>query len=252
MRSSRGFGNRQYSTGAVLWTVFLALSGLLLAGCEEKREPELDFLVATEPVEYQGLEVTSARIQELRADIKRYSSTVEELTATMSRVASFQKMLANELMQQGMYEPALSALQQAMELQTGNPVLYYLAAVAAGHSARAHILDGRRIEYLEQAEQLYREAIQLNPRYREALYGLTVLLAFELDRPREALEYARRVTTIETRDPSVRFLLANVLVRNELYREAGEIYDDLARTAPSPEQRRSAETNRDSVRREIR
>ncbi|TVR68315.1 MAG: hypothetical protein EA427_10390 [Spirochaetaceae bacterium] len=237
---------------AVLRAVLIGGVLFLLLGCAEKREPELDFLVATERVEYEGVEVSSERIEQLRADIKRYRARVEELTTAMSRVASFQKMLANELMQQGMYEPALEALQQALELQTGNPVLYYLAAVAAGHAAPAHILDGRSEEYLEKAEQLYRQAIRINPRYREALYGLSVLLAFELDRPGEALEYARRTAQIETRDPAIRFLLANILVRNEQYREAAEIYEELSRTAPSPEQRRKAAENRDAVRREIR
>ena len=229
----------------------VALIYAVTTGCAEQREPELDFLVATEQVEYEGVEVPSERIRQLRADIRTYRSQVEDAITSMNRVASFEKMLANELMQQNMYEPALEALQRAMELQTGNPVLYYLAAVASGHSARAHIIDGRRTEYLEQAEQLYRAAIQINPRYREALYGLAVLLAFELDRPREALEYARRVSAIETRDPAIRFLLANILVRNEQYSEAVEIYDDLARNAPSPDQRRRAASNRDEVRRTI-
>lgn len=235
-------------------TLFLAVAIVLAvtAGCADRREPELDFLVATEQVEYEGVEVPSERIQQLRSDIRRYRNQVESVITDMNRVASFEKMLANELMQQNMHEPALEALQRAMELQTGNPVLYYLAAVASGHAARAHIIDGRRMEYLEQAEQLYRAAIQINPRYREALYGLAVLLAFELDQPVEALEYARRVSAIETRDPAIRFLLANILVRNEQYSEAAEIYDDLARNAPSPDQRRRAADNRDEVRRTIR
>lgn len=242
-----------YRPAAILTVLtILAVFVVVLPGCASRDEPVLDFLVATEDVTYQGLEVTSERIQELRADIRRYSDTVEEITTAMSRVASFQKMLANELMQQNMYEPALEALQRAMELQTGNPVLYYLGAVASGHAARAHIIDGRRMEYLVQAEQLYREAVRINPRYREALYGLAIVLAFELDQPREALVYARRVAEIETRDPAIRFLLANVLVRNEEYEEAIGIYDELARSAPSPEQRRAAAANRDQVRREIR
>ncbi len=231
--------------------ILLLSTAFGITACAEKREPELDFLIATEEVAYEGVEVSSERIEELRRDIRRYRSQVEELTTAMSRVASFQKMLANELMQQGMYRPALDALQQAMELQTGNPVLYYLAAVASGHSARAYILEGRDREYLEQAERMYREAIRLNPRYREALYGLAVLLSFELDEPEEALQYARRVASIETRDPAIRFLLANILVRTGEFQEALEIYEGLARTAPAPEQRRRAAENLEELRRQV-
>lgn len=248
--NSRVAGRFQCSTACTGALIVVLVA--FFSGCAEQREAELDFLIATEEAQYEGVSVPSERIQELRSEIRRYRDQVEEVTTAMSRVASFQKMLANELMQQNMWEPALEALQQAMELQTGNPVLYYLAAVASGYSARAHIIDGRREEYLQQAEQLYRAAIEINPQYREALYGLAVLLAFELDRPGEALEYARRVATIETRDPAIRFLLANVLVRNEQYQAAAEIYDELAKNAPSADQRRRAASNRDEVRRQMR
>jgi tetratricopeptide (TPR) repeat protein len=233
-------------------------SGILLVllvatpGCTGKDNGQLDFLVATEPREYEGVEIPSERIAELRADIRRYSKEVEETVSTMNRVASFQKMLANELMQQQMYEPALDALQQAMELQTSNAILYYLGGVAAGHSARAHVIDSRREEYLEKSAQLYREAVRIDPRYREALYGLAVVLAFELDRPDEALEYARRVAALDTQDPSVRFLLANVLVRTQRLSEATEIYEELARSAPSADQRRRAADNLEELRRQAR
>ncbi|SIQ04851.1 Tetratricopeptide repeat-containing protein [Alkalispirochaeta americana] len=229
----------------------VALGGavLLLSGCPEKKEPELDFLRATEGVEYQGVEVAPERIAELRREARRYRSKVEEVTEALAREASFQKLLANELMQQGMHGPALEALQRALAIQTDNPVLYYLAAVASGRAARAHRIDGGREKLLEQAEALYRDAIALNPRYRAALFGLSVLLSFELDRPQEALEYARRTAELETKDPAVRFLLAHVLVRTGELAEASRIYDDLARTAPAAEQRRRAAANRDELRR---
>lgn len=94
-------------------TLFLAVAIVLAvtAGCADRREPELDFLVATEQVEYEGVEVPSERIQQLRSDIRRYRNQVESVITDMNRVASFEKMLANELMQQNMYEPALEALQ---------------------------------------------------------------------------------------------------------------------------------------------
>lgn len=224
---------------------------MVVAGCAERDGGQLAFLLATEPRQYEGVEVPAARIAELRADIRRYSKEVEETVSRMNRIASFQKMLANELMQQQMYEPALEALQRAMELQTSNAILYYLGGVASGHSARAHIIDGRREEYLEQSVQLYREAIRINPRYRDALYGLAVVLAFELDRPGEALEYARRVAELDTQDPAVRFLLANVLVRTQRLSEAAEVYEQLARNAPSADQRRRAADNLEELRRQI-
>ncbi|POR04734.1 hypothetical protein AU468_02665 [Alkalispirochaeta sphaeroplastigenens] len=234
----------------VVATVALGGVTLLLSGCPGEKEPELDFLRATEGVEYQGVEVPTERIAELRREVGRYRSKVEEVTEALAREASFQKLLANELMQQGMHGPALEALQRALAIQTDNPVLYYLAAVASARTARAHRIDGQRREFLELSEALYRDAIALNPRYRAALFGLAVLLSFELDRPADALEYARRTAELETKDPAVRFLLAHVLVRTGNVDEASRIYDDLARTAPATEQRQRAAANRDELRRD--
>ena len=225
----------------------LLVLAALLAGCDRREEPALDFLEQTEGGAYDGVPVGQDRIEELRGDIEALQESVQEQTRRLGRIASYQKLLARELMNAEMYGPALDALQAAMELQTENPVLYYLAGVSAARSARAEIIAGGETDRFALAEQMYREALNLRPEYHEALYGLAVLLNFELDRPDEALTYARRLSEIETGDPSVRFLLANILVRLGQTGEAEEIYADLARNAPSADQRQRAADNRDAL-----
>lgn len=220
---------------------------LLLVGCAAEDSPTLDFLVETEGATYEGLAVGESRIEELQQDIAEYREEVQETTRRLGRIASFQKMLARELIQAEMYGPALDALETAMQLQTENAVLYYLAGVAAGRAARAELNGGEAQNRLELAERMYQEALDLRPDYREALYGMAVLLAFELDRPEEALEYARRLAREETGDPSVRFLLGNVLVRVGNVDEARDVYAELAQSAPSSEQRQRAAENRDAL-----
>jgi tetratricopeptide (TPR) repeat protein len=228
--------------------IVLGFAGVaLLVGCGPGEEATLDFLVETESAPYEGVAVGEDRIQELRREIDQYQEAVQETTRRLGRIASFQKMLARELIQAEMYGPALDALEAAMELQTDNAVLYYLAGIAAGRSARADLISGNAAARLELAERMYREALKLRPDYREALYGIAVLLAFELDRADEALEFARRLAREETGDPSVRFLLANILVRVGNVDEAREVYADLAQNAPSSDQRRRATENRNAL-----
>ncbi|MEX2443541.1 MAG: tetratricopeptide repeat protein [Alkalispirochaeta sp.] len=234
---------RRWCTGSVL--VFAAL--VLLAGCGANDEPTLDFLVETEAAQYDGVAVGQDRIEELRNDIKEYQDAVQEMTRRYGRIASFQKMLARELLQAQMYGPALDALESAMELQTENAVLYYLAGVAAGRAARADVISGESQGRLELSERMYREALDLRPDYREALYGLAVLLAFEMDQADEALEFARRLARLETGDPSVRFLLGNILVRVGNEDEARGVYAELAQSARSSELRQRAAENRDAL-----
>jgi len=226
----------------------MTLVGLaVLAGCQAERNPTLEFLEETDGTSYDGVSVGEDRIEELRNDIEEYREIVQETTRQYGRIATFQKMLARELIEAEMYGPALEALQAAMELQTDNAVLYYLAGVSAGRSARAGRVSGEAEERLELAERMYREALAIRPDYREALYGLTVLLAFERNRPEEALEFARQLARQETGDPSVRFLLANVLVRVGNVDEAREVYAELAQSAPSSEQRSRAAENVDAL-----
>ncbi len=224
----------------------LAILGLLV-GCAAEDGPTLDFLVETESATYEGVAVGESRIEELRQDIAEYQEAVQDTTRRLGRIATFQKMLARELMEAEMYGPALEALEAAMELQTENAVLYYLAGVAAGRSARGQLDEGDVQNRLDLAERMYQEALDLRPDYREALYGMAVLLAFERDRPQEALDYARRLAREETGDPSVRFLLANILVRVGNVDEAREIYAELAQSAASSDQRQRAAENRDAL-----
>lgn len=225
---------------------FPLLLGLWLSACSRPDDGVLDFLVATEPVEYDGVAVHPERVAQLRADIERYRAEVSQTLDRMMRVATFQKMLANELMQQELYGPALDALTSAIAIQTDNPVLYYLAAVAGARSAKAQPTPAAEVALLRQAERHYRIALEIRPEYQQALFGLAVLLAFELDRPEDALEYAQRLAQLETGDVAVRFLHANVLVRAGELERAVDVYDRIV-SQETGEQRRQAQDNRDRL-----
>lgn len=229
-------------------TPTISLLLIVLAGCAEEDDARLEFLTATESATYDGIPVDDARVEELRRDIARYEDEIAETVQNYRRVASFQKLLAQELIRGEMYGPALEALERAMDLQSENAVLYYYAGVAAARSARGHILDGEETDHLKRAEELFGEALALRPDYKDALFAMAVLLAFDLGRPEEALEHSRRLSELETGDPGVRFLHANVLVRNGMVAEAIEVYDDLAQTAPGTDQRARARENRDALR----
>lgn len=227
--------------------LLLVISIVGIIGCADTKDPRLDFLVETEAVPYDGVPIADERIEELREEIARYEKEIDAVVTNYAEVASFQKLLAHELIQREMYGPAYEAVRAALAIQPENAVLYYFGGVAAARSARAQILQGEETDRLEHAERLFRQALDLRPEYKDALFAMAVLLAFDLDRPEEAVEYSRRLSTLETGDPSVKFLHANVLVRNGAVEEAIEVYDELAQTAPSNEQRRQARENREEL-----
>lgn len=243
-----GIGMRKIHFRFVIAIVFVVS---LLGGCSKKpaSEPELDFLIDTEPTAYDGVAVSPERIEELRGEIAENKERVQELVSAMSRTAVVQKLLAEEFLRQEMYEPALEALESAMFVQTENAVLYYWAAVASARSAKAHRENGE--VYLQNALSYYEDALAIRPDYKEALYGISVLLAFELDRPQDALPHITRLASLETAAIDVQFLHANILVRLDRYEEAIEIYDSLSRTAPSEVTKARAQDNRDRLLQEM-
>jgi tetratricopeptide (TPR) repeat protein len=235
---------RQRVAPGVLAMLLLAT----LAGCNRGDSAALGFLTRTEGGSYADVPPGEERIAALRRDIAEYQSAVDETTRRLGRIASYQKLLARELMDTGMYGPALEALQAAMDVQTENTVLYYLAGVAAARHAGAAMSAEERSARLDLAERMYRRSVALQPDHREALFGLAVLLNFELDRPAEALEFIRRLVSINPGDSQAQFLLANILVRTGEPEEALEVYAELAESAPSADQRRQAAENRDALR----
>ena len=240
MRSRRRFHVHQILT--------ISLLGVVVLGCGKEDDARLEFLKQTEGAAYEGVAVDDEKIAQLRQDIAEYEEEVAETVQNYRRIASFQKTLAHELIRSEMYGPALDALERAMELQSENAVLYYFAGVAAARSARGHMIDGEETDYYSQAERFFSEALALRPDYKDALFAMAVLLAFDLQQPEEALIHSRRLSKLETGDPGVRFLHANILVRNGMIEEAIAVYDDLAQTAPGADQRARARENRDALR----
>ena len=240
---------RTVHVGALMLAVVL-----VIGGCSRRPSspPGLEFVLETEPRAYDGAALSDDRIAELRAEVARRQALVEQTVRDYGHIASFNRQLAEALLQLDMYEPALEALQRARAVQAENAVLYYWAGVAAARSAKAHPIDGRGTELLHTAADMYERAIGLRADYREALYAAALLLAFELDRPEQALPYAERAARLETGDPRMAFLLANILVRLDRLQEAIDLYGRLERSAPSEQQRRQAVENRNRLLEELR
>jgi len=240
----------RFFVGKGVRVAVVVLAMVILYGCNRKEQaPGLDFLIRTEPTAYDGASVSDDRITELTKEVAGHQDAIEELVSRMSRTAVSQKLLGEAYLRREMYEPALKALEAAMAIQTENAVLYYWAAVASARSAKAHPAD--RSRFLELANGYYESALMIRPDYKDALYGISVLLAFELDRPAEALPHIRHLAAMETASVDIRFLFANILVRVEQFEEAIEIYDDLGKSAPSEVTRRQALENKDQLMREL-
>jgi cytochrome c-type biogenesis protein CcmH/NrfG len=225
MKSPFGSGSR--IVAALLpWVLCMALAGCARVGRDEATVEQL--------VEMEGdREISPQRVEELEREIRRYRKEVERTVEASGQLAVYYKMLAVEYMRGAMYGPACDALEQAIAIQPENPILFYYSAVCAARMAKAQVIGEQRLLWLDRSEALYRRALALDPGYADALYGLSVLYVFELDRPQDAEDLLERLLAVESKEIDGRFLLARVYyslgkLENaiETYREIESLTDE--------------------------
>ncbi len=230
-----------YRAVIILLVVFSAGG---LSACRRDVDRRLEDLVSMEDPAYTGRQIDDDRVVELRRDIERYERRIEEMVNAYEQVSVFQRMLASAFIEREMYGPALEALERAVFIAPENPILSYLAGVAAGRSARSALEPAESDRLTAASERYYRRAIELDPGYVDALYGLSVLYLFELDRPTDALPLLARILERSRDHVEARFLLARAYVMTGRVEEAAEVYDEIARTARDSTIRDQALRNR--------
>jgi pentatricopeptide repeat protein len=226
--------------------IFSALLSIL--SCDRTRDNLLDRMLEFERGGYRGQDIQEDRIREIEDLIARYEKAVDDAVELTAQAGEYYKLLAIEYIDREMYGLALESIHEAIRYFPENPLLFYLAGMSSGRMAKAAVNQPESREvYLSQAEEYYLRAIELDNQFTEALYGLSVLYVFEMDRVLDAEPYLLRILERETRHIEAMFLLARVYVYEGRIEEAVELYDRIIRYGQSPEQRERAEENKQSL-----
>jgi len=192
-------------------------------------------------------------IEELEEAIKKYQNRIEDVLNADIRIGMWYKILATRYLDNKMYGKALDTFRTAIEYYPTNQNLYYYVGVCAGYMAKSALdfeASGSRAErdrYLALAESAYLRAIELEPRYIRALYGLSILYIFELDMPEKAIPHLEIVTGNESRDADSRFMLARAYYATGRLEDAVSVYDDILRISKDEKTRASATENKARV-----
>jgi tetratricopeptide (TPR) repeat protein len=231
-------------------TALLMFLLVLLTACG-RRDEYLDSLVEMEDRGYQGRQVSQERIEEIKEAIRDYRKEVARKVDATGQIGIYYKMLALEYMEAGMFQEAYEALQEAIAIHPENPILFYYSAVCAARMSKAQVEEDPRQRWLELSERLYRRAIDLDPGYADALYGLAILYVFELDRPEEAEVLLDRLLSIESENIDAMFLLARVYYRTGRLEMALELYRKIAARSKVESKREEALADQRRVEEEL-
>lgn len=192
-------------------------------------------------------------IEELKDAISKYEERVADIHLANSQIGIWHKILATRYLDKKMYGEALKSFQKALEYYPDNQNLYYYVGLCAGYMSHASMdfdADGyseKRENYLKLSEDAYSRAIEIEPRYARALYGLSVLYLFELGEDEKAVPLLEKLLTIETKNIDAMFLLARAYYMTYEFDKAIGMYDKIISLTKSPERKAEAEANREVV-----
>lgn len=193
--------------------------------------------------------------EELEEAIKKYEARAMDLVLTEAQSGMWYKLLGTRYLDERMYRKAYDAFRQAILYYPDNAHLYYYIAICAGYianseldfDAKGDIETAERANYLKFSESAYLRALEIDPKYYRAMYGIGVLYVFELDRPADAIPYLERFLDIQKRDSDAMFVLARAYYQTYQFDKAVVLYDQIIALNPNAEKTAEAKANRKVV-----
>lgn len=191
-------------------------------------------------------------IEDLKKGIAQYSREADRTIEATERIGTYWRLLSVRYMERRMYIEAYEAAKEALRYFPDNTGLYYTIGLGLSYQAKIDSVGGVaaqafRAERLAAAEASFLRALEFNPRYGRALYALSVLYVFELDRPEDAGPHLTRLLSIETQNVDAMFLLARVRYSEGRLEDAANLYDSILATTKVEEKRKQAEENKKIV-----
>jgi tetratricopeptide (TPR) repeat protein len=227
--------------GARISPFFLGL--LMLAGCGPTKDPMVVELLSLDAESYEG-QVSESSIEELQETIEALEEEVGRTIDAGERLITYYKTVAVRYMARELYGLAADFLRKALDVQPTNRLVAYRLGVCVAQVALSQTDIGVRTRKFEEAEAYYLYALRLDPMYDEALYAISVLYVFELERPLEAEPYLERLLAAESRHFTGMFLLARVYVLQGRVDDAMTLYSEIVSESRDRQQVAEAKKNR--------
>lgn len=192
-------------------------------------------------------------ITEYEEAIAAHNDTMQKIVNIDSQTGIWYKILASKYLDKKMYGKALENYKMAIQFYPQNPNLYYYVGLCAGYLAKASLdydADGINAEqqnYLNLAENSYLQAIEYNPSYTRALYGIGVLYVFELNEPLKAIPQLEKLLTVASKDLDGMMVLARAYYETGDYDKAVALYDKVIAQTTDKSRKSQAEANKKVV-----
>lgn len=191
--------------------------------------------------------------EEYEEAIKKYEKRALDLSTAEAQTGIWYKILGTRYLDQRMYGRALECFQKAIAFYPDNANLFYYVGVCAGYMANASLdfdasgSNPKKLNYLKLSEEGYIRALELDPKYYRAMYGISVLYLFETNEPEKAIPHMERFLQTQTKDIDGLFLLARAYYMNYEFEKAINLYDKIIQLNPNAEKVSEAQNNKKIV-----
>ena len=216
------------SRKAVNVCILIACLVTTIVSCRPKRDVILEELRKLELSNYEKRDLDKKTEAELLDGIRFLEDEVDRTVNAGVHLGTYYKMVATKYRLRELYGLAAEYYRKALNVYPTNPIIAFWTGVCVAKTAVSFQTDEERIERLKEAAGYYQFTLDLDPRYTDAMYALSILYVFEFDDPEFAEPLLETMLTIETRNYRAMFLLAQVYVIYGRIDDAVALYDTIA------------------------
>ncbi|MBQ9206011.1 MAG: tetratricopeptide repeat protein [Treponema sp.] len=230
--------------------IAITFTMLTLCGCTKSNKT----IIRMQKLE-EGIEKSPTTETELKEAITKYENRIADMQIATGQVGIWYKMLAVRYLDAKMYGEALKYFQKAIQIYPENQNLFYYVGLCAGYMAKASLdftasggsSTTDKYNYLKLSESAYLRAIEIEPKYGRALYGLGILYVFELDQSEKAIPHLEKLLSFDTRNFDAMFVLARAYYMTGEYDKSASLYDKIAAQTKSDAKKQEALANKKIV-----
>ncbi|MDR0410086.1 MAG: tetratricopeptide repeat protein [Spirochaetaceae bacterium] len=190
-------------------------------------------------------------IEDLKRAIAAYEKLQEQHVKDAAQTGVYWKILSSRFQDKQMYFEAIEALKHAIDITPDDETLHYLLGLNAAYAAKSAYDYGgegaigeRARRYFELAETAHLRSIELEPKYNQARFALSVLYIYELNRPEDGIKQLVAYMENRSNDADAMLMMARAFYMLGRYREAVDWYDRAIPLIKDEGQKAEADENR--------
>lgn len=223
--------------------IFLFIVSILFFSCNKEEKAFFANINEMDEGHFTPEEMKN-RERELKDAIRENKDILEEKIDAARNLAQYHKMLGKLYFDNKMYLLGAQEFDEAIKIDTENPVLHYYAGLCYARYAKSLTNEAEQFTNILVAEKHYLKSIEYDNNFARALYAVSVLYVYELDQPDRAAYYLEHLLQTQKSNYDAMFLLANAYIRLGLQDKAVALYDNIIKTSTNNIYKNQAEENK--------